>query len=194
MEPSFTEASWRSCFRSLAPALLLHARSLTSNPAEAEDLVQEAFLRTWRHLGGHFDREPRGLLHLNLKRAAVDLARNRTARNRREHAWASDPSLPGASLFEPLFPAEQDDRRRTLENALQALPPHQREILILKIWGGLTFTAIADTLEIPLSTANSRYQAALASLHRELCQDALPRPGQSPVAHQAPTFTSDDAS
>jgi RNA polymerase sigma-70 factor, ECF subfamily len=168
--PSSTEESWRACYHSVAPALLLHARTLTRDRAEAEDLVQEAFIRTWRHLHGDFEREPRGLLHLNLKRAAVDLARNRTARSRREQRWASDPALPGASLFEPAFPMEHDHRRLELEESLNALPDLQRELLTLKIWAGLTFAEIADTLEIPLQTAASRYQAALDALQRLLTE------------------------
>ena len=44
----------------------------------------------------------------------------------------------------------------------------RREVLVLKIWNGLTFEQIARTLDIPPNTAASRYRYALAALRKEL--------------------------
>jgi RNA polymerase sigma-70 factor (ECF subfamily) len=51
---------------------------------------------------------------------------------------------------------------------MKKLPDYYREILTLKIWGELTFEQIAETLDIPMNTAASRYRYALQQLRRHL--------------------------
>jgi len=46
------------------------------------------------------------------------------------------------------------------------LPAPQREVITLKVWGGLTFAEIAATLDIPPNTAASRYRYGLEELRR----------------------------
>lgn len=166
--PDAAAQRWSTWYRDHGPALLLFARQITSCSADAEDLVQEAFTRTWRHLGEGALEDPKSLLFLNLRRAAVDHGRSVRSRRERETRWASDPSQTGGSLFEPVFPFVADERRRELEGHLASLPPEAREVLVLKIWGDLTFEEIGRTLEIPTQTAASRYRAALERLHRRL--------------------------
>jgi RNA polymerase sigma-70 factor (ECF subfamily) len=55
-----------------------------------------------------------------------------------------------------------------IQSAMARLPEAQREVLVLKIWGELTFDEIARELDIPLNTAASRYRYALAALRQEL--------------------------
>jgi len=132
--------------------------------ADAEDVVQEAFVRFWKHqrgLGG----EPLPLLLTSVRRAACDRARGASRRTAREAQVAGGESEGGA-LFEPL--REDDDRRAEIEIALRCLPVEQREVLVLKIWGELTFEEIARQLDIPANTAASRYRYALAGLRKEL--------------------------
>jgi len=163
MEAINHDDSWKHWFRQHGPKLLLCARQWTRSLADAEDVVQDAFVRYWRRqrmLGG----DPQALLLTSIRRAACDLARrNQRRTNREERAEAGAESV---ELFEPQ--AEADDRRRTIEAALQRLPAEQREVLVLKIWGELTFDEIARQLDLPLNTAASRYRYALAALRREL--------------------------
>ena len=49
---------------------------------------------------------------------------------------------------------------------MSRLPDTYREVITLKMWGGLTFAEIADTLGIPANTAASRYRYGLAELRR----------------------------
>lgn len=164
MEEQFNDESWTDWFQRHGPKLLLCARQWTRSLADAEDVVQEAFVRFWRHqrtLGG----EPQALIFTSIRRAAFDLARRDQRRAGRE--IKSDGGLEETeSLFEPL--AEADDRRVAIESALARLPAEQREVLTLKIWGELTFDDIARQLDIPLNTAASRYRYALAALRKEL--------------------------
>jgi len=132
--------------------------------ADAEDVVQEAFVRFWRHqrgLGG----QPAALLLTSVRRAACDLARRDLRRARRE-----EQSDGGPGGNEPLFApwSDGDDRRAFIEAALRRLPEEQREVLALKIWGELTFEQIAAQLDIPANTAASRYRYALSALRNEL--------------------------
>lgn len=155
---------WKSWFQLYGPKLLLCARQWTRSLADAEDVVQEAFVRFWRHqrdLPG----EPMALLITSVRRAALDLARRESRRTAREE-FADGGLEDNPPLFQ--ITLEQDDRRDAIEAALRLLPEEQREVLVLKIWGELTFDQIAQQLAIPANTAASRYRYALAALRQAL--------------------------
>jgi len=162
MEEISGDESWKHWFRRHGPRLLLCARQWTASMADAEDVVQEAFVRFWKHQRG-LSGEPLALLLTSVRRAALDSARSRGRRADRE---ARSVDASDGPLFEPL--AEGDDRRVAIESALGRLPPEQREVLALKIWSGLTFAEIAEQLGIPANTAASRYRYALEGLRGEL--------------------------
>ena len=76
-------------------------------------------------------------------------------------------------MFEPSTAAlEQDELRRAIEASLVNLPAEQREVLVMKIWGRLTFAQIAESLAINPDTAASRYRYALCHLQTALRQEA----------------------
>jgi len=163
MEELSENESWRNWFRSHGPKLLLCARQWTRSVADAEDVVQDGFVRFWRRQRG-LPGDPLALVLTSVRRAAMDLARSGLRREARER----DAGLEGADdgpLFEIL---PDDDRRIAIEAALRRLPSEQREVLALKIWGSLTFAEIAGQLGIPPNTAASRYRYALGALRREL--------------------------
>lgn len=164
MEEPSDDLSWRAWFHRHGPKLVLCARQWTRSLADAEDAVQEAFVRFWRnqrHLAG----EPVALLLTSVRRAALDQARREDRRAARERA--ADGGIEEVSpQFEPL--AEGDERRQAIEARLARLPAEQREVLVLKIWGELTFEQIATQLGLSPNTVASRYRYALAGLRREL--------------------------
>ncbi len=164
MEDAPHDDAWKPWFHLYGPKLLLCARQWTSSLADAEDVVQEAFIRFWKHQR-ELPGEPIALLVTSVRRAALDLARRETRRTARE-----ERAVEGEDGFAPLFDAalDGDDRRDAIEAALRRLPAEQREVLVLKIWGELTFDEIARQLGIPPNTAASRYRYALAALRREL--------------------------
>ncbi len=158
MEDIADHEDWRHWFRHYGPRLLVCARLWTRSRADAEDVVQEAFVRYWRHqrqLGG----DPLPLLLTSVRRAAIDLSRSHSRRLAREEQ--ADLELD-TSVFEP------DERSASVEAALRHLPSAQRAVLTLKVWGGLTFAQIAEQLDVPPDTAASRYRYALAALRKEL--------------------------
>ena len=160
MEQRRTDDDWKTCFAQLGPALLLFARRWTNCRADAEDIVQEAFVRFWRR---QHSIENRALLYAAVRSAALDRLRRDERRVRREARVALD----GVGHAEPQF-ATFDEGQRLLAEAVERLPNEQREVVILKIWNELTFAEIGKILEISQNTAASRYRYALGTLKKIL--------------------------
>ena len=101
------------------------------------------------------------LVFTTIRRRAIDLARSMDRRAVREES--SEPEQP---WFAP--DVENRETQRVLEQAVNALPPNYREVVSLKVWGGLTFQQIAAATGVPLNTAASRYRYALEELRESL--------------------------
>jgi RNA polymerase sigma-70 factor, ECF subfamily len=148
-------------------ALVLLARQWVSSRADAEDVVQEAFIRFWRSR----DRvtEPVAYLYASVKHCALDWQRGRKRQAGREEVAARPEA-------ETLFagPLEEAERRAAIAAALTTLPENQREVLVMKIWGGLSFPQIAEALRISANTAASRYRYALSKLREQLAEEPIP--------------------
>ena len=160
MENVATHEDWKVCFSQLAPGLVLFARQWVRSPADAEDVVQEAFVRFWRR---NHRIDNRALLYSAVRSAALDLIRRDQRRSRREIEIFADADRSVQPHFEP-----GDDSQRELAAAVDHLPPDQREVLVMKVWNELTFAEIAETLGISQNTAASRYRYALAALKKRL--------------------------
>lgn len=141
---------------------MLFARQQSRSFADAEDILQEAFVRIWSKRDLFPKVEP-GLVFTQIRRVAIDQSRKQQRREKREARYADtqDPwFLPATG------PAEWGD----LESVLRKLPPEQQEVLVLKIWGDQTFEAIGKALEISPNTAASRYRYGLEQLRKEFSQ------------------------
>jgi RNA polymerase sigma-70 factor (ECF subfamily) len=149
---------WREWLARHGPALLLYARQWAGSVADAEDAVQDGFVRFWRAKSRA--RSSTAYLYACVRSAAIDVARSHCSRRRREGAEAE----ASASLFDPAQ-AELADQ---VEAALARLADEQREVVVMKIWGRLTFAQIAEALAINPNTAASRYRYALEKLETTL--------------------------
>ncbi len=158
MENVATDEDWRVCFAEAAPGLVLFARQFVRSVADAEDIVQEAFVRFWRKQ--HCIRN-RALLFATVRSISLDLLRRDARRARRE----ATAFLDSAESIEPQFNFA-DDNQQQLAAAIDRLPGEQREVLVMKIWNELTFADIATVLGISQNTAASRYRYALAALKK----------------------------
>src|SRR5437773_10722367 len=160
MQNLASHEDWKSCFSEVAPGLLLFARQWVQSAADAEDIVQEAFVKFWRR---NHDIHNRGLLYAAVRSLALDFIR-RDARRARREATALAEVEPA---IEPQFDLD-DDTQSALAAAVESLPRDQREVLVLKIWNDLTFSEIAGALRISQNTAASRYRYALTNLKKSL--------------------------
>jgi RNA polymerase sigma-70 factor (ECF subfamily) len=152
------------------PLLGFVYRMTGGDRALAEDLVQEAFLRVMRAIGQY--RYPRPFkpwlyaIALNLARDHYRRADTRHAAALSEEAWESQPADP------PDDGLLADAEGRQVAAAVHALPPHQREALVLRYYQGLSLDEIAAALDIPVGTVKSRLSLGLKRLRETLEPEA----------------------
>jgi RNA polymerase sigma-70 factor (ECF subfamily) len=158
MDNVATHEDWKVCFSEFGPGLLLFARQWVRSPTDAEDIVQEAFVKFWRR---HHRIDNRALLYATVRSIALDLIRRDSRRARREAEAFSDAEQSIGPQFEL-----GDESQRALAAAVDRLPHEQREVLVMKIWNELTFAEIATALGISNNTAASRYRYALNALKK----------------------------
>ena len=152
-----TEA-FEALYRRSWPHAYRTAYLIVRDEAAAEDIAQEAFLRAIRSLDRFDRRRPFApWLHRIVANRAIDWARARA--HRREVGDAPLGALTAA-------PAEAPDE--DLAAALAGLPPEQRAVVVLRYLLGYTPGEIADLLELPRGTVNSRMRRALDALEGEL--------------------------
>jgi RNA polymerase sigma-70 factor (ECF subfamily) len=140
-----------------ARALVLYARQWCAAP---EDVVQEAFLKMVTYRPSPNKVVP--WLYRVVRNAAVSASR--AERRRRRHETAAAEYYPG--WFESSDDTLLDGR--AVAQALQALPPGEREAITLHLWAGLTFEEIAEVTGCSSSTAHRWYLAGLDLLRERL--------------------------
>ena len=129
----------------------------------AEDAAQEAFIRAWQHLPGYRPRSPfRNWVYRIATNAALDVLR-------RERETVDVDTLPLASPYEgPEATVERCERGECVRQAVLALPPASRAVLVLREYEDLSYREIADTLAIPIGTVMSRLNYARNRLREAL--------------------------
>ncbi len=153
-------------FDAHASALRLYARQWCTG-ADAEDAVQEAFVSLASQ--ETLPEQAGAWLHRVVRNMAISAARSRARRRRREVRVSSD---------EAWF-ASADDQldAQSASQLLSELEPECREVIVARLWGGLTFDQIARLQGCSLTTAHRRYQDGLVRLH-----ERLERPCSTPTA------------
>ncbi len=154
------DSEWEQWVACHAPALLLFARQQAGCEADAQDLVQEAVVESWRRQSGGGP-PPLGLVYAKIRHRAIDLARRDDRRTGRELAAHLDSPQCWFDCG-----LEERERHQLIHKAMSHLQPIYRDVITLKVWGGLTFVEIAEALEIPANTAASRYRYGLMELRK----------------------------
>jgi RNA polymerase sigma-70 factor (ECF subfamily) len=160
---------WEQLYEEHAAALLLYARQWLPTRSEAEDAVHDGFVRLLKS-PRRFGERPVPLLYQAVKWAALDRLRRTVRRERREQS-----AFPGDDGTDACFehPAERNERRALVQQAMQQLPEEQREVLTMHLWGQLGFREIGVALGISPNTAASRYRYALKKLGDSLAPHEL---------------------
>jgi RNA polymerase sigma factor (sigma-70 family) len=157
------EAAFEALFRECASNVHGYAISLLGDRAAAEDVTALAFERLYRSRS-RLDRgrgTPRAWLFAIARNAALDELRRRGRQPQRGlEGEVPRDEVPGDAL-------EQVERRATVRDALSALPPRERELVLLKFHGQLSNSELARALGISASNAGTRLHRALARLREE---------------------------
>jgi RNA polymerase sigma-70 factor (ECF subfamily) len=164
-------ATFARAYDEHGPAVYGAALRVLGNPATAQDVAQDVFLRLWRRPGA-FDARRGDLgayLRLMARSRALDLWRSAQAGGRATDRLkiASGREEPGADE-QPAARFERAEHERTVRAALGALPEPQRQAVVLAYWGGLTADEIATRSGVPLGTAKSRVRLGLQRMRGEL--------------------------
>jgi RNA polymerase sigma-70 factor (sigma-E family) len=136
---------------------------LVDDVASAEDVVQDAFVALHRRSGAL--RDPDAAVAY-LRASVVNLSRSVLRRRQvaRKHLKVADPEAAPPADHDVLL---RDEHRAALA-AVRALPRHQREVLILRYWSGLSERDIARALGISPGSVKSAASRGMATLQRVL--------------------------
>lgn len=143
------------------PRLRRYARALTGDRSEADDLVQDTVERGWKKIASwQHGSDMRAWLFGIMHNLHVDHMRRPSLAT---EALDDDTPLP------PARAAQADSLEiRDLQSALNALPPEQREILLLVALEEMTYEEVAAALRLPLGTVMSRLSRARQKLHAQM--------------------------
>ena len=147
------------------PRLVLMARQWVPCHADAEDIVQTAFVRFWKH--ADTARDPIAYLYRTVRNTAMNHHRSRTRRIRHEDAAAQQPASE-LMFNDPSDQAEQAELGEQVTVALDTLSADQREVVVMRVWGQLSFDAIGEAVGIPTRTAQSRYRYGIEALRHAM--------------------------
>ncbi len=141
----------QALYQQHGPGLLLYACSLMGRKHAAEDVLQQVFMKLLEQ--NSIPEEPRPYLFRAVHNVALNLLRSEN-----KNVELAD--------IEPWFEAPQQDHaaRVTLTVELMRIPEEQRQVIVLHVWGGLSFEEIGSVLAIAVNTAASRYRYGLQKL------------------------------
>ena len=147
---------FESFYEAKAAALVLYGRALGLSHGEAEDVLQETFLALMQK--EEAPREPDHYCLRSFRNRALNYKRSLWRRLTRE--------LESKRWFEKS--ADESEAERAAMDQLAALPPDQREVIVLKIWNRCTFEEIGELLDISPNTAAGRYRYGLQKIKSRL--------------------------
>lgn len=158
------EAAFARLYDATASRVVGLAVRVVRDPAQAEEVAQEAFLDIWKQ-SGRFDPakgSPLGWLLTIVHRKAVDRVRSAEASTRRDTSYHQQNQAVEHDSTAEAAAASLEARR--VRQALTSLTPVQREALELAYFGGYTHTEVATMLQLPVGTAKTRIRDGLIRL------------------------------
>ncbi|HUP89981.1 MAG TPA: sigma-70 family RNA polymerase sigma factor [Longimicrobiales bacterium] len=169
-------------------AVYRFALRLTGSAADAEDLVQETFLRAWRS----WDHYTPGT---QAKSWLFTISRNAFLRQRQQENRRSEVIQQASTPEAPLFlPAYQDDPEGSFFEGLvdekilehiDKIPAEFREVVLLSDLEGMSYAEISNVLDVPLGTVKSRLFRGRKLLQKVLYEYAREAGVIHPPAHPA---------
>jgi RNA polymerase sigma-70 factor (ECF subfamily) len=164
--------TFRQVFEAHERGVHAAAMRILGNAAQAQDVVQDVFLRVWRrpHAFDASRGEIGAYLRLMARSRALDLWREAQVAGRGSDRLKIAKEAERQVEDSPATAAERGHTRERVREALGRLPEPQREALVLTYWGGLTADQVARRKQVPLGTAKSRIRLGLTKLRQD-CPD-----------------------
>lgn len=158
-------------------ALRRLARSLTYQPVDADDLVQDTLVRAYRAIDRFDGAYPRAWLFTIMRNSRINTVRRRAEVLLDPGGIADDasPLVPSADGPDPEAHVVDRCVDPALADALDRLPPQMRAVVMAVAVERRTCRETAETLSIPLGTVLSRMHRARASIRRSLEPEGWPR-------------------
>jgi RNA polymerase sigma-70 factor, ECF subfamily len=154
----------------LLPRLRRFARSLSRNQHDADDLVQSAVERAWRHV----DQFEAGA---NLASWMFGIMKNAWIDNRRSRARRGEVALPEDSGDHPAVnPSDMNATLWSVSEAMDKLPEEQRLAVALVLVEGFSYKEAAQLLDVPMGTLTSRLARGRVALAAALGKPAHDTP------------------
>ena len=148
---------------------------MTCNRADAEDLFQEVWFRVIRHAERFNNVSFRAWLWKIARNLLIDFRRKRKPDISLDAVEDEDdiPLVEQLTAHDagPAKAVEMDDLTKRVMRAVTTLPEVQRDVFLMRVEGDLSFSEIAETLEIPLNTALGRMHDAMTKLKRLLAEE-----------------------
>lgn len=147
-------------------------RQSLSGHAEAEDAVQEIFVRLWRTAERYDPSRAKLVTWVMLisKRHAIDRLRRKQVRPN-NLSLEGDPTDRRGGSTPGVLSEERDERRQILLDRIQELPALQQEVLTRAYLQGFTLREVAEQLDAPLGTVKSALSRGLSRLRDRLAGD-----------------------
>ncbi len=142
------------------------ARWLVRNDHDAEEVVQESFLKAFQAVSSFRGTDPRVWLLSIVRNTALNLLRRR--RTGPEVAWNDGMPGPVDTGADPEKSLIRESRREQIRAAIEQLPAEFREALVLREIEGLSYKEIAAVSNTPIGTVMSRLARARGMLVRQL--------------------------
>jgi RNA polymerase sigma-70 factor (ECF subfamily) len=145
------------------------ALKILSDRAEAEDVLQDAFVQAWKTAASFDDGrgKPIGWFIMLTRSRAIDRLRSRAARTRFTESAVKD-GAQGSAATTPAADALASEAQRAVRGALNSLPSEQRVPIEMAYFGGLTQFEIAQRLGQPLGTVKTRMRSGIMHLREQL--------------------------
>lgn len=152
------------------------ARSLTRNPTDAEDLVQDTLIRAYKAIDRFDGRYPRAWLLTIMRNAQLNRVRRKRPELMRDPDLTmqrvADTSEDGRNVEDQVLEGVFDER---VENALDALPEKFRAVIEMVDMNGLAYQEAADVLGVPVGTVMSRLHRARKRIRDDLEKSGISR-------------------
>ena len=146
--------------------MLALAQRIVGRGAEAEDVIHDVFLEAWRHAADYDQARGSVKSWLLLRTRSRSLDLQKSSRVSKQASSFGDAWL--ADLADPTRDTAAGADQTRIRQVLAALPPEQREVLLLGYFEGLSSSEIAERVAVPLGTVKSRVAAALSALRSAL--------------------------